>query len=369
VKYYLILGLSMILLSASGAAMPLCDYHAPVSDLSHLGMNFSYHYYNDPYGLHDRDINAGELKIDYAHLYDSPNFGYDILAKNDMMISVLSLSSYQATAEGSVKRYFAPESAYFGFAGAAGKASSSYKTIGLSVNLGLGYGRFADVTPLVKAMEIDEYLVRRGSLSDHLSDVDLQALAHEIDNQATYGTTADLLAALQEIIEGSGLTKPRGLDALDISEMSKIIADNTHSRYCGGEVKLGVSYEILDPMGGPNDLLATAAVNYAFTATPKSQFLVQGSLSGSYDILKTHQLELTLNYDYLLSELLSLSGSYTFSQEAYGGQPTNSHNISVEVSLTPVKTARVTLEVRLSHEPYYLEWSQEVRLSIGMDLL
>ncbi len=368
-KRYLLWIPVLFVISLGAAGMPLCNYHAPVSDLASLGMNFSYHYYNDPYGLQDRDINAGELQIHYTHFYDSPDFGYDFAAKNDMTISVLSLSSYAANVDGSVKRYFSPDRNFFGFAGASGKTSSAYKTVGISVNLGLGYGRFADVTPLAKAMEIDSYLVRRGSLSDHLYDIDLQALAHEIDNAATYDTTAALLAALQEIIEGSGLVKEGGLDALDISEMSEIIADNTHSRYCGGEVRLGLSYEIIDPMGGPNDLLATAAFNYAFTTTPKAQFLVQGSITGSYDIVTNHELSLTTSYDYVISDFLSLAATYTFSQEAYGGGPSNSHAISLDFEFTPIKTARVTLEVRLAHEPYYLEWSQEVRLSIGMDLL
>ncbi len=368
-KRYFLWSLFLLVFSFSVAGMPLCSYHAPVSSLASLGINFSYHYYNDPYGIHSRDINSGELQIRYKQLYDSPNFGYDFAAKNDMTISLLSLSTYAADADGSMKLYFSPDRDFFGFAGACGKTSSSYETVGISVNLGLGYGRFTNVTPLAKAMEIDAYLVRRGSLSDHLSDVDLQALAHEIDSASTYDTTADLLAALQEIIEGSGLVKEGGLDALDISEMSKIIADNTHSRYCGGEVKFGLSYEIIDPMGGANDLFATASFNYAFTTTPKAQFLVQGHITGSSDILKSHDMSLAMSYDYLISDFLSASGSYSFNQEANSDEVANSYEIDLNLNFTPIKTARITLEMRFSYEPYYLEWSQEVQLSIGMELL
>ncbi len=366
---YLLGGLIILFISLGGAGMPLCNYHIPVSDLSSLGVNFSYRYYNDPYGIHDRNVNAGEFQIHYSHLFDSPGFGYSILANNDMMVSVLSLSSYTATAVGSAKRYFSPDAAYFGFAGVTGKTASAYKTIGLSANLGIGYGRFTDVTPLAKAIKIDNYLVGSKILIGHLSDVDLQALANEIDNRATYHTTAAFLAALQEIIEGSGLVKEGGLNALDISEISQIVADNTHSRYCGGEAKLGIIYEILNPRGGPHDLLATAAFNYAFTATPSAQFLVHGTLSGSSDIIKNHELELSLSYDYLLSPILSVSGGYTFAQDTYNGEPENSHHITLDLSLTPIKTAHVTLEVRFINEPYYIEWSQEVRLGIGMELL
>ncbi len=368
-KRYIVGFAVLSLFSLVGFGMPLCNYHAPVSDLSNLGMSFSYHYYNDPYGLHDQDINAGSFQVHYTRIYDSPDFGYDFAAKNDMTISVLSLSTYNVNADGSVKRYLSPDRDFFGFAGVCGKTASNYETIGISVNLGLGYGRFANVTPLAKAIEIDSYLVARGSLADHLSDIDLQALAHEIDNASTYPTTADLLSALQEIVEGSGLVKEGGLDALDISEMGNIVRDNTHSRYCGGEAKLGLSYEILDPMGGANDLFATASFNYAFTATPRSQFLIQGSITGPLDIVKEHELSAAASYDYLISDFLSFSGSYTFVQEARPGEVDDSHKITINLDFTPIRTARITLEMMFEHEPYYLEWSQEVRLSIGTDLL
>ncbi len=368
-KPYLFAVLIVAIAAGSAVGMPLCNYHAPVSDLATLGMTFSYHYYNDPYGRKDRDINAGEFQIHYSHLYDSPDFGYSISAANDMTISVLSLSSYNATAAGSLKRYFSPEAAYFGFAGVTGKTATAYEKIGISVNLGLGYGRFTNVTPLAKATKIDNYLVNHHSLVGHLSDVDLLAVANEIDNRATYHTTADLIAALQEIITGSGLVKQGGLNALDLSEIARIVDDNSHPRYCGGEAKVGLTYEIINPQGGPNELLATAGFNYAFTATPSSQFLIKGSLSGSADIVHNHQLELGLTYDYLLSSILILSGGYTFSQTTYNGELQNSHRIALNLTISPVKTATVTLEMRFSHEPYYLEWSQEVRLSIGMELL
>ena len=369
-KSYLIAALIVIIISSGTAVgMPLCDYHAPVSDLATLGMTFSYHYYNDPYGIKDRDINAGEFQIHYSHLYDSPDFGYSISATNDMAISVLSLSSYNATGQGSLKRYFSPTAAYFGFAGVTGKTASAYKNIGISVNLGLGYGRFTNVTPLAKATKIDDYLVEHHSLVGHLADVDLLALANEIDNRATYHSTADLIAALAEIINGSGLVKQGGLNALDLSEITQIVEDNTHPRYCGGEAKIGVTYEIINPQGGPNELLATAGLNYAFTATPSAQFLIQGSLSGSADIVHNHQLELSLSYDYLMSSILSLSGEYTFSQTVHNGELQNSHRITLNLTITPIKTASVTLEMRFGHEPYYLEWSQEVRLNIGIELL
>lgn len=350
-------------------AVPLCNYRSPRTNLSDLEISFSYNYHNDPYGLSDRDRNFGQLKVDFTRLYDSPEFGFDASIKNDMTISVLRLSTYLITADGNFKRYFASDTPYFGFAGISGKSASAYEMIRLAVSFGIGYGRFTDVTPLAKAMKIDDYLVEHKSISKRLDDLDVEAIAIEIDSIDTYDSLADLLGVVQEIIEGSGLTKAGGLDALDIYEIGRIIADDDHPRYCGGDVKLGVGYEIIDPFGGPSDFLATAAFNYAFTTTPQAQFLAQGSFLGSYEILQTHQISLALSCDYVLTDIISLFSSYSFSRETWDGVPTDTHTISLELELTPIETARVALGMHFAHEPYYLEWSMDVTLLISMDLL
>jgi len=358
-----------ILLGGVASAMPLCDYRSPRTDLSDLGMSFSYHYRNDPYALVARDVNTGALKLDYNRLFDSPDFGFDASAKADVTVSLPDAFSAETTADGNFKLYFAPSSPFFGFAGASERTSSSYEQIGLSARVGLGYGRFADVTPLAKAMKIDAVLVERSSLAGPSHPKDVEAMAYEIDSYGTYASLADLLDVLAEILDSAGETKAGGLDALDLYEMGRIVEDTTYSRYCGGEIKLGLAYELLDPMRGPNDLLATLDFAYAFTTTPRAQVLVQGKLSGSYDILNTYQLGVDLTYDYLLSDELGFKSSYSFAREMWEGEPTDAHRVSISVTFTPTEAARLSLEAGLERLPDYLEWKAEVTLQIGVDLL
>lgn len=227
----LLLFVALLLLGQWEAwAVPLCEYRSPRTDLLDLGISFSYTYHNDPYGISAQDHNFGQLLVDYTRLFDSPTIGFNIFVENDMTISVLHLSSYLTTAEGSLKRYFSPDAAYFGFATVSGKSATSYEALRLEVSLGVGYGRFADVTPLAKAMNIDDYLYEHKSITEHLDDLDLQAIALEIDSIDTYDSLADLLAVIQEFIEGSGLAKATGLDALDISRMGRIIEESDHPR-------------------------------------------------------------------------------------------------------------------------------------------
>ncbi|TFH08960.1 MAG: hypothetical protein E4H08_06770 [Candidatus Atribacteria bacterium] len=350
-------------------AIPLCDYRSPKTDLSDLTLNFTYQYRNDPYGLETRDISQGQFGVDYVQLFDTPQYGFDLAFENTLMVTAEGLSTYGIQADGNYKRYFSSEQDSFAYSGASLRSSSSFQKLGLSFNLGVGVGRFTDVTPLAKATRINDYLVSRGSLTDQLHAVDLQILALEIGSAASYESRAALLAVIQEIIETSGSVRLGGLDALDISEITRFIQEEGFSRYCGWDLKLGLGYELLDPSGGDNDLLFSGGFDYALATAPKAQFLLQGSFSGPPDILTTHRADFTGSYDYFISSFLSANATYNWSRETWSGVNTDTHRVSLEFALSPVDTASVVAGVFLEHRPYYLEWSIDVQLSIQMDLL
>ena len=368
-RCFVIALLTACALAWTGVAIPLCDYRSPKTDLSNLTLNFSYQYHNDPYGLEDRDISQGQLDIDYVRLFDIPEYGFDVSFENAMTISDEDGSTYAITADGNYKRYFSTERDVFAYTGVSLRSSSSFQKLGLSFNLGVGTGRFTDVTPLAQATRINDYLVERGSLTSNLHPVDLQILALEIGNSVSYESLGALVAMIQEVIENSGSARLDGLDALDISEITRFIQKSGFSRYCGWDLKLGLGYELLDPSGGGNDLLFLGAFNYALASTPKAQFLVQGSFSGSPDILMTHRIDVTGSYDYFISNFLSATAAYDFTRETWLGEPTDVHRMSLELILSPIDTANVVTGVFLEYKPYFLEWSIDVQLSIQMDLL
>jgi hypothetical protein len=362
-----LVGLLGVCLAAQ--AMPLCSYRSPLTDLSDLVMSFSYQYVNNPYGSKSGDESAGQFILDYKRLYDTAEYGFDIGLANKFEISLPDVSSYSTIADGNVKQYLASEGDGFAFAGASARSSSSFTSLGVFVNLGLGVGRFADVTPLATATRIDETLVRRGTLTDHLRSADLEILAYEIGSKETYKSTADLLAVVQEIIESSGYVRPGGLDALDLSKITDLLSDASFSRYCGWDGKLGVGYRVLDPSGGTNDLLVTAAFNYAFTTAPNAQLLLNGSISGPLAIDTTNRVDLNAKVDYIVSEFLNAKATYAFSRETWASDPTDVHRVVLSVVLSPLDTADVTLAVSLEHRPHFLEWSVDIRLGLSIQLL
>ena len=140
-------------LAWTGVAIPLCDYRSPKTDLSDLTLDFSYQYHNDPYGSESRDINTGQFGVDYVRLFDIPEYGFDLLFENAITVSDEDVSVYAVTADGNYKRYFSAERDFFAYTGASLRSSSSFERLGLSFNLGVGTGRFTDVTPLAKATQ------------------------------------------------------------------------------------------------------------------------------------------------------------------------------------------------------------------------
>jgi len=367
----ILLAVCVLLLGSTLAAfaVPLCSYQSPLTDLSDLGLSFSYEYHNDPNGVSSEDVSSGEFAATYVRLYDRPEYGFDVDIDSDMVIVEPDESSYTIRADANFKRYFASQGDLFAFAGASARSSPLHDSLGLTAGAGVGYGRFTDVTPLATATRIDAYLVRRGSLIDHLHAVDLQILAYEISSAAEYDSTADLLAVVQDIVEDSGLVRQDGLDALDISEMMDLIDDEEYSRYCGWDAKVGLGYEVLDPSGGDNDLLVTAAFNYAFSTAPNVQFLVQGILSGPPALAEQNTIDLSVSYDYMAYEFLTLRAAYGFSRETWVGMPTDTHRVSLDVVITPLRSAGVVVGLVLEHRPYYLEWSVDATLAIEIELL
>lgn len=374
-------GIMMVVAGLSVLAIPLCEYNSARSELTDLQLAFSYNYHNDPYGLEEYDVSAGRLRVGYSTLFDSPLIGYDYSVNGDTTISVLEVSTYRIDAQGSLKWFLEQDGEAnavrptFVFSGLSAGATSALDRLSVSILVGVGTGRFNDVTPLAKAVRIDEILYAHGSLTEHLADVDLLSLAREIDNIDAYPSRADLLTIIErQILFSSGVVVAQGLDATDLAAIEAILDDDRLARYCGGDVRLGLEYELIDPAHGPNDLLATLSAKYAFTTTPSSQFLISSAVSGSYNIRQANRVELTASYDYLASETYSLSVLYDYLREQFlsfdgtVGDPTASHNVTLNLNVTPTANTLITLSIRLCHEMHFTEWCSDINLSLGLDL-
>jgi len=370
-KKMMVLGLLLSLLmlfTLVGSAMSLCSFRYPnVTDFSSANVNFFYHH---SYSEKSEPVNLGQLSFAYNRRFNSPMFGFDVSTNDNVSCAGLELLSFFGTGEANIKYYFSPNSSWFAFAGTKGKISSSYSNIaGLEIRGGLGFGRFRDVTPLAQAMKINAYLLGEGVIAGSMTNATIKSVAYEIANYDTYDTLAEFMNVLQNILEQSPLLHNRKLDAGTLIEIGKIVDNETYARWCGGEIKLGLGYEVLDPRGGPNDLLVIADANFGFAIDPWTQFLCQASFcAGPTPFVQNYCIELGEGYEYLINQAISMSSSYSFLRETQNGIPADIHNLSFNAEWTPVESVNVNLAVSFKHEPVS-EWSRDILLSVGMALL
>jgi len=378
-RRYLLATCLVVSMAMSAAAVSLCDYQSPLTDLSALDLGFYYRYYRDPFGFEDQHINQGTFLIDYLRLFDAPEYGFDIAFQNELRVNILDAddSTYTLRADGNYKRYVQFETDSFAFAGAQVRSASGSQGIALSLSLGVGTGRFTDVTPMAKAVRIEEVLAQRGALQNEedkqpreLHPVDLQEVAAAIRNAATYETQAELLARIQTILESSGVVRLGGLDAQDMFEVTRVLQSGGMTRYCGWDLKAGLGYELLSPSDEENDLLVMGAFNFALASTPREQILFTGLFSGAVDVINRHQLDINASYDYVIFDFLSARAAYAFIRETWGGNPNHTHRIAVDLLMQPADIASVILSlVMQSEEHYTLGWSIDLKLSIEMSVL
>jgi len=350
---------------AWAGAQSLCDYKTPETSLEDMSLSFYYRHYDDP-ATPGPDISSGRLFLSYNLLYDSPALGYALAGSGELSLDNLGLAGIVGQASGTVRRYFSEGLPYFAFGGIESSWASGFPRPALELRAGLGYGHFADVTPMAKAYRIETKLLTIGAIASSFSDETLLAIAEEIGRRAEYGDISELVAAVEGIIEEStGAT----LDARALLAIEDIIQATGSERYCGYAVQFGMGYEIIDPRGETRDFLLTLSADGALAPEPGSQLLLRASLSGPYRITEQYTLTLSASYDYQLNDTTSFTAEYAMRQVKPLGQvPAGDQSASFQLSFD-LGGVDLTLQVTFSKVAEAPGWTQDFLISVAMDLL
>ncbi len=364
---FIISVLLLFAITSATYAIPLHFYRVPRTHISDLELSFSYRFYDDRF-LDDRgNLNVGHLGITYFSLFALPRFGYRLYGNADLeLLAQFPYLIHRIIVEGDVNYFFDPRGLFFGFIGFSGRGATAYGTMGLLASLGVGYGRFTDVTPLAQAVRIEAKLRARGSLIKPLTYANLLTIAHTIGRRYRYATIADLLASLQKEIEWTMKTRPDGLDALDIYMIATIIGDERFKRFSGWDVRFGLGIELLDPFGGERDIVAISAFNIAFAPEPRSQLVLRGTFTGARDLLRTHSMNIRADYHFLWTEILDLRGRYTFLRDSEAGYYRHRHSIDLGLVVRLPGDTDIVLNFALIHGHEYEEWSKELSIQLNM---
>ncbi len=352
-------------LGFSGVALSLCDYRIPETNIVDMKLSFHYRYYRDP-ARPGADINSGRLSVGYSQLYDASLLGFEVVGVGDFVLSDLALAGMDSQVRGRVQRYLSADQPYFAFGAVEGVLATEFPQPGLSLQTGLGYGRFADVTSLAKALRAERRLLDMGLFAASLPDELVLGLAEEIGRVGEYETMAELLTVLEAMIHeavGVSLT-PKALLALE-----EIIVETGWQRYCGWNVSLGVGYEILDPRGGEQDVVITLAGDVALAPEPGSQLRLSATYATPpYQAGRRSSIRLTAAYDYRLNDITTFGVDYMLRQEVYEGRATGSQSATFQLGFH-VGGVDVALQLAFAKRADAEDWTQDMVLSAVIQLL
>jgi len=361
----LILGMLLCSVVAIATPLSLCDFHSPQTSLTDLRLSFSYRYFDNP-AEPGVEVNSGKVRLDYSQLFDSLDYGFTLSGNGSVNLENSVVSGGLGQASGTFRYYLSEEIPVFGFGG--GNASYSFGQIkpAVSIGLGVGYGRFSDVTPMAKAMNIQGELVKLGAISGQLSDDALMAVAEEIGRRVEYEAIKDLVAAIELIIEeAAGVS----LDARALLTVEDGILATGDKASCGWALQAGLGYELIDPTGGTQDILVTISGDASLAPVPGSQLTLHAAFYGPFDILSENTLTASGVYEYLLKEDVDLILDYQLQRvQPLTGSVSESQSLTASVSFD-IGDADIAVEAGITKGIGATAWSQELIISAGMDLL
>jgi hypothetical protein len=364
--WILLIGLgSVALVAVSTGAISLCDYKSPVTALTNARISFAYRYYNDA-ATPAIDVNSGRIGVDYDQLFASSNYGFTLGGSLELTLEEFVPSGTLGQGSATFRFYPFREALLFGYGGLEASLATGQPRPGVDVRVGLGLGRFSDVTPLAKAVLMEEELLASDAIFDVLSDDVLMGIASVIGRRTEYEETAQMVSDIESLIEAVAHVE---LDALALLAIEEIILDVEPKRKCGWAVQAGIGYELIDPFGGAQNFVIVASADAAFVTRPEDQFLLHASFSGPVDFMSENTLSATLSYEYELSETSKVIADYAYQRvQPLGMSANTSHAASLQFGFD-VRGVDVGVQITLTREPADPGWSIDVSLAAAMDLL
>jgi hypothetical protein len=351
-----------LLLSAgvSAAALGVCEYVSPETNLQSLGLSMSYRYFDD-LGTLGVDSSGGRAAVDYNRLFDSLEFGYTLAGDAELLLADFLPTSWSGSATGTIRYYFMDDAPLFGFGGVDTSIATGQPQPAVHMSVGVGYGRFSDVTPLAKAFKIEQELMKADAITSPLGDTALMGIANVIGG--TYASAKDQVAeVVNQIQSAAGAT----LAPRQVLKVEDLVLETGDARYCGWAAEAGVGYQLVDPYEQPQSFLITASADAAFVPNPAGQMLFHAGLSGPVNILDENTLKIRASYDTVLCGTSSLQASYTLLRAQPLGAPANTSHMAMALVSFAIGKADMGLQASLSKAANASSWTLDVSVSAAI---
>lgn len=382
----------LLLMHVGTHAQPLsiCDYTPAQSLILDVNTAVNFRAINNPGDT--APIVNGTSNIEVFGLLDVQTIG--VTGEGDLNFDFIDSSRNTINVSPNIKS-FLPDNDFFFFIGAGLQSvsfslESFFEDVTISAPIGWGYGRFRDVTPFVKAIQVQNQLSRFGILQQPFDQEFLEEIAEMIDQhrpdtpmsqlvnqlqakieqhinfpeeQSTGNQAASNNANTREPSENTGRIR---LGALSLLAIERILQDNSSSKFCGWEASLGL--EIQDDF---ENFFSLFSFRYAVAPASRSQLLLDTKLSFSPNIFSgkrgTFFLDAQMTYNYRLTDNINAQGRYVFLRSSeLGSTPIDIQALNVLLELNLNSSVGIAIDTNWSKASGTPGWSRTINIDLNV---
>ena len=357
----------VVALSFAAASQSPCAFTPAVSHFSHFNIQASYQWFEDQFSPPHTSTSTGTLVLDSTEIYDSAASGYQLDGNSWVTFGPTGLD-LSLTGSGNIKNYLQGDTFEIG------AVSVRYALAGgLEGELtgGVGTGRFRDVTPLAKAIRIQNQFLDNGTLLGPMADELLQTLAQSIG--AVGPSSHELLATIEREIEATGLVQGGTLGAHALTEIEDILASTEEARLCGWDVQARAG---LAASTVPQPKLSEAIAlswNCALVPDPVSQWQASANWVSGLNFLDRYSFEASVSYGRRIGENWRVRASYDFSRDLLWSTahttPFDHHQLSATLISQFSAQLSLTVDFELTFETDYEQPTKTLTLHLSYDVL
>jgi len=279
----------------------------PTTDLTQLFLTIHYTYLDLP-DTPIVDVSSGHVSFTYSHVRDDSDRALDIRSTNELLLDRLEIDRVLGDANLTSRYYISDTTPLYAF----GEVRADYGTTpgqsGLELRLGPGYGRLTDVTPLAKALRIQDVLRENLLLASNLSNQALQQIGQLVGQEAEFSGIGELVSRIEAVVEAEAAVT---LNARSLLRIAEVIRSTDASQHCGWSAQLGLGYELLPRFRGARQFLMTLSADLARPLWLDAQVELHADYSRPILSSGATALSASFHYNRRLSESTRLIAEYS----------------------------------------------------------
>jgi hypothetical protein len=362
--------LSVVATAAVAQNVSITDYRVPVSQAKSMNASLNYYYA----GVGDSTAaDVGTVGLVYKQFYSSLPLAWRI-DFNGSGSKVDDETSHSTNLSTSFNKYLLDDNDVFGYAGLTASHVEGYKQVASRGAVGVGYGRFIAATAFAKAIRIDQFLLKEGVITGHLSKETLVELGNIIERQGEFEDEHGSAykpywyEAMEQVISESGKLAGDTLGAMGILRMEEVLFQETiHDRYYGWEVRVGVGHEITTFDKSDTQGSVEGGLSFSYPLALTSQVNHRTDYSTPFDDMgEAFTVLSTTDYIYELSNRIDFIGGYQLQIEKAGADldAVNNHALRAGFIFYIENQINIVVNGQLDKAGDD-EWNRSVNASIG----